>query len=315
MSALAIAREPAPAVPADGLMRSARLMRALGPDAAPIWAELSKSEVQALTAAMDTLGDATEGETDALDRFMEAHQRLQAPSRASAGNSVWSRLSAAGPDVLAQMLASEHPQTIALILSRLSGEAAARLLRVLEAPLAIDAMHRLLNLGPVHPAAFSALEARLDLLVGARTEAGQRGGHERVARIFDQLDARSGKTFLAALESAEPGAGEKVRALMFTFDDLGSLDAAGLQTLLSAADRAALVIALKGARDDTANAFFGNMTRHAGNLLREEIAALGPVRRADVEAARQELVTLARTLVHRGDIRSGDQTDEDELVD
>ena len=114
---------------------------------------------------------------------------------------------------------------------------------------------------------------------------------------------------------SDPAIASSIREEMFTFDDLASLDAAGLQTLLSAADRAALVIALKGARDDTANAFFGNMTRHAGNLLREEIAALGPVRRADVEAARQELVTLARTLVHRGDIRSGDQTDEDELVD
>ncbi|MEZ5997296.1 MAG: FliG C-terminal domain-containing protein [Hyphomonas sp.] len=314
MSALALARETVPARADDGLMRSARLMRALGPDAAPIWSELSKSEVQALTAAMDALGDASDGEGDAVDRFMEAHQRNGAAPRPS-GASIWSRLSDVGPEMLVQILGAEHPQTIALVLSRLTGEAAARLLRALEPPVAIDAMHRLLNLGTVHPAALAALQTRLDVLVGAKAEAGQRGGHERVARIFDQMDARSGKTFLAALENAEPGAGEKVRALMFTFDDLGSLDAAGLQTLLSAVDRAALVIALKGARPDTANAFFNNMTRRAGDLLREEIATLGPVRRSEVEASRQELVALARTLVHRGDIRSGDQTDEDELVD
>ncbi|MEZ5947596.1 MAG: FliG C-terminal domain-containing protein [Hyphomonas sp.] len=315
MSALAVARDMVPARPDDGLARSARLMRALGPDAAPIWSELSKSEVQALTAAMDALGDGAEGEGDAVDRFMDAHQRLGMPAARSSGASVWSRLSEVGPEMLVQILGAEHPQTIALVLSRLTGEAAARLLRALEPPVAINAMHRLLNLGPVHPVALAALETRLDALVGAKAEAGQRGGHERVARIFDQMDARSGKTFLAALENAEPGAGEKVRALMFTFDDLSSLDAAGLQTLLSAVDRAALVIALKGARDDTANAFFNNMTRRAGDLLREEIATLGPVRRSEVEAARQELVALARTLVHRGDIRSGDQTDEDELVD
>ena len=103
---------------------------------------------------------------------------------------------------------------------------------------------------------------------------------------------------------------------MFTFDDLAGLDAAGLQTLLSAADRAVLVIALKGARPETAAAFFVNMTQRAGDLLREEIASLGPVRRSEIEMARQEMVALARTLIHRGDIRAGGQANEDdELVD
>ena len=80
MSALAITRGE---TPADGLMRSARLMRALGPDAAPIWAELSKSEVQALTAAMDTLGPSPEGETEAVSQFVEAHRRLRQPAQLS----------------------------------------------------------------------------------------------------------------------------------------------------------------------------------------------------------------------------------------
>ncbi|WP_321491013.1 FliG C-terminal domain-containing protein [uncultured Hyphomonas sp.] len=310
MSALTIARKD---TPADGLMRSARLMRALGPDAAPIWAELSKSEVQALTAAMDTLGPSAEGESDAVSQFMTAHRRLRAP--ANAGASVWRRLSDAGTDTLARLFADEHAQTVALILSRLEGEASARLLRALPPKLAIDAMQRLLNLGPVHPAALAALETQLDATLKANSGDGQSNGHERVARIFDRLDSRSEKTFLAALDHAEPGAGEKVRALMFTFDDLTGLDAAGLQTLLSAADRAVLVVALKGARPDTAAVFFANMTQRAGDLLREEIAALGPVRRSEIEGARQELVALARTLMQRGDIRADGQVEDDELVD
>lgn len=311
MSALALARGE---TAADGLMRSARLMRALGPDAAPIWAELSKSEVQALTAAMDALGPSEDGEGEAVRQFMEAHRRFGAPAPVS-GASVWHLLSEAGTDTLAAMLAGEHAQTVALILSRLSGEAAARLLRALPPALAIDAMHRLLNLGPVHPAAIAALEARLRAQLNSKAESGQGNGHERVARIFDRLDSRSEKTFLAALDHAQPGAGEKVRALMFTFDDLAGLDAAGLQTLLAAADRSVLVVALKGARPETAAVFFANLTQRAGELLREEIAALGPVRRSDVEAARQELVGLARTLMQRGDIRVGGATEDDELVD
>ena len=310
MSALAISQGE---TPADGLMRSARLMRALGPDAAPIWAELSKSEVQALTAAMDSLGASPDGEREAVGQFMEAHRRLRTP--AAKDVPVWRRLSDTGTETLAGLLAGEHPQTVALILSRLSGEAAARLLRALPPPLAIDAMQRLLNLGAIHPAALAALEARLSALLTARADPGQGSGHERVARIFDRLDSRSGKIFMAALEHAEPGAGEKVRALMFTFDDLTGLDAAGLQTLLSAADRAVLVVALKGARPDTAAVFFANMTQRAGDLLREEIASLGPVRRSEIETARQELVALARTLIQRGDIRADGQAEDDELVD
>ena len=298
---------------AEGLMRSARLMRALGPDAAPIWAELSQAEVQALTAAMDALGETADGEADAVGQFMEAHRRLGASS--PSGASVWRRLSEAGTGTLVGLLEREHAQTVALILSRLSGETSARLLRALRPPLAIDAMHRLLNLGAVHPAALKALEARLSDLLDASAEAGQGSGHERVARIFDRLDSRSEKSFLAALDQAEPGAGEKVRALMFTFDDLVGLDAAGLQTLLSAADRAVLVVALKGARPETAAAFFANMTRRAGDLLREEIAALGPVRRSEVEAARQDLVATARALMQSGDIRADGRVEDDELVD
>ncbi len=272
----------------------------------------SKSEVQALTAAMDTLGPSAEGNRR---RFPSSWWRIGGCAPRWPRSPVWQRLSDAGTDTLAGMFESEHPQTVALVLSRLQGEASARLLRALPPRLAVDAMQRLLNLGPIHPAAFAALETQLDAILAASAGDGQANGHERVARIFDRLDSRSEKTFLAALDHAEPGAGEKVRALMFTFDDLASLDAAGLQTLLSAADRAVLVVALKGARPDTASVFFANMTQRAGDLLREEIASLGPVRRSEIETARQELVALARTLMQRGDIRADGQVEDDELVD
>ena len=297
----------------EGLARSARLMRSLGPEAAGIWAELDPNEARALTAAMDALGDSMDGESEAARSFVEAHHRLR-PAAATTG-SVWSRLSAIDTGTLAAMFASEHPQTIAFILSQLNGNASARLLRALNPKVAIDAMHRLLHIDQVHPAACASLESliakRLDSMVGD----GNSSGHERVARIFDGLDSQSEKTFLAALENAEPGAGEKVRALMFTFDDLARLDAAGLQTLLQAGARATLVTALKGASEQTAAAFFANMTRRAGELLREEIAAQGSVRRSDVDAARHELVSLARKLIEQGDIRVGNQIEDEDLVE
>ncbi|MDP1555697.1 MAG: FliG C-terminal domain-containing protein, partial [Hyphomonas sp.] len=165
------------------------------------------------------------------------------------------------------------------------------------------------------PAAMAGLEQHLKGRVAALSREGGQAGIERIARIFDRLDPRAGTLFLAALENAEPGSGEKVRSLMFTFDDLATLDAGGMQTLLAAADRAALVTALKGAKETTAAAFFGNVTTRAGDLLREEIAALGPVRRSDVDAARAELVELARQLIGRGEIHAGKASPDDELVE
>jgi flagellar motor switch protein FliG len=293
---------------APGLARSARLMRALGPDAAAIWAELDPQEAASLSAAMDRLGDDPAGEADALRRFTEAQ-------RSPAASGVWADLSALDTALLSGLLRNERAQIVALVLSRLTGEAAARLLRALPPTLSIDAMQRLLHIGEVHPAAMASLEQHLKGRVKALARDGAQAGAERIAKIFDRLDPRAGSLFLSALDKAEPGTGEKVRSLMFTFDDLSTLDAGGMQTLLAAADRAVLITALKGARETTSAAFFVNVTQRAGDLLREEIAALGPLRRSDIEAARTELVELARQLISRGEIRAGKANDLDELVE
>lgn len=297
----------------EGLTRSARLMRTLGPDGAPIWDELSAEETRALTAAMDALTDDLDEAEQVAAAFADAAAATPVAGRAA--NGIWTRLSALDTDALVAMTAREHPQMVAFIMSRINGDAAARLMKALPPAVAIDAMQRLLNLGSVHPITTRTLAERLTALMADMAPVGAEGGHERVARIFDRLDSRSEKAMLAALESAQPGAGEKVRALMFTFDDLTGLDAGGMQTLLSNADRAVLVIALKGAREDTAEAFFANMTKRAGDLLKDEIDAQGAVRRSEVDAARQELVALARSLIHRGDIRVTGAATDDELVE
>lgn len=300
----------------EGVMRSARLLRSLGPDSANIWAEMRPHEVKILAEAMDQLDDDPAAEHNATQAFFAAQSDVSSVAAPSDGAGLWGRLSALDAEALIAMFSAEHPQTLALILSNLNGDASARLLRALPSVVSIDAMQRLLHLDAVNPIAFAALTGKVEEMLGAMGGQGQRGGHERVARIFDRLDSKSERMMLAALENAEPGAGEKVRALMFTFDDLATLCAGGMQTLLSQADRSALVVALKGAQEKTATAFFSNMTKRAGDLLREEISMLGPVRRSEVEGARQEIVELARALIHRGDIRAGqNQDDDDELVD
>jgi len=145
--------------------------------------------------------------------------------------------------------------------------------------------------------------------------AGDLDGHSRVARIVDAFGHGQEEAVLARLEHAAPGAAGQVRARMFTFADLAGLAPAAIQTLLASIDRDRLAYALKGAPADIANVIFSNLTRHAGALIREEMDALGPVRRSDVDAARREILDTARRLIRRGDIDAGQVTQDDELVE
>ncbi len=296
-----------------GLSRSAALMRALGSKAAAVWATLTPQEAERLSEAMQHIPDDLGLETAAARSFVQdmagAHEQPAPP------NTIWATLSAMEGQACAAMIVNESPQVIAVILSKLKPEAAANTVRALPEALATEALHRLINLGPVRPAALRALETSLQNAIDQKTSTAQASsGHERVARIFDGLDGRTEQGLLAALDRADPGSGDRIRALMFTFNDLSTLDPASIQTLLANTDRAVLILALKGAKDETAAAFFNNMTSRARNMLREEIEAAGPVRRSEIETARAEILTLARTLVKRGDILSHDAY-EDELVE
>ncbi len=298
--------------PQSGLSRSAALMRALGSRASAVWATLSPQEAQRLTAAMDAMPDNTALETNAARDYIRDMSRA-APA-ASTITDVWQSLSMRDGATIAALITSESPQVIAVILSRLSPESAAFTVRALPQALATEALHRLLHIGDIHPAAFTAIETTLQRALGQSAAIIIRTGHERVARIFDSLDTRVEQDLLASLDRTEPGIGERIRALMFTFDDLATLDPAGLQTILASIDRAVLILALKGAKSDTTDAFLSNMTSRAGDLLRSEIEATGPIRRSEIETARAEITAMARTLVNRGEILSGDSED-DELIE
>ncbi len=120
---------------------------------------------------------------------------------------------------------------------------------------------------------------------------------------------------MSALEERNPDAAEKIRGLMFTFDDLAKLDASALQTLLRTADKEKLPLALKGASDLMKDLFFSNMSERAAKMMKESIEAMGPVRLKDVEEAQQALVATTKALADRGEIKIASAADgEDELI-
>jgi flagellar motor switch protein FliG len=146
----------------------------------------------------------------------------------------------------------------------------------------------------------------------ARTS--KRDSHELMAEIFNNFDRQTETRFIGALEDKSRDSADRIRTLMFTFEDLGRLDSGGVQTLLRAVDKGDLALALKGASDSLRTLFFSNMSERGGKLLKEDMAAMGPVRLRDVDAAQTRMVAVAKDLAAKGEIVLSDGKAEDELI-
>jgi flagellar motor switch protein FliG len=232
--------------------------------------------------------------------------------RGPAGRTVWDKLGNVDEAVLAAYLKNEYPQTIAVVLSRIRPEYAARVLAHLPEDSAIETVVRMLRIELVQK------DVLLDLEQTLRTEfmsnlarSDRRDNHEVMAEIFNSLDRATEARFLEMLEERNKDAADRIRALMFTFEDLIKLDAQGMQTLLRNIDTSSLGLALKGASEKVRELFFKNMSERAGKILREDMESMGPVRLRDVDEAQVGIVTKAKDLAAAGEIFIADgKTDE-----
>ena len=142
----------------------------------------------------------------------------------------------------------------------------------------------------------------------------RRDSHEQMADIFNNLDRNAENRFMTALEERNRESAERIRALMFTFDDLVRLDAGGIQTLLRQVEKDQLGLALKGASDDVKDLFFSNMSERAGKMMREDMEAMGAVRLKEVDEAQAVIVTSAKALADAGEIVISTGDEEGELI-
>ncbi len=245
------------------------------------------------------------------DRADDMMEELRGP----AGRTLWEKLGNVNEAMLAAYLKNEYPQTIAVVLSKLDPDHAARVLSVLPEETAMDVINRMLNMEGVRKEILQALEntLRTEFMANlARTS--RRDPHESMADIFNNFDRATEKKFLESLEEANRDSAERIKGLMFTFDDLSKLDPASIQVLLRTVDKDKLGLALKGASEDLRSLFFSNMSERAGKIMREDMEALGPVRLRDVDEAQGNLVTVAKDLSDRGEIVIADSKGEDELI-
>ena len=235
--------------------------------------------------------------------------------RGPAGRTMWDKLGNVHESVLANFLKNEYPQTVAVVLSKVKPDHGARVLSMLPEAFAMEVIMRMLRMESVQKDILDDVERVLrNEFMSNLARTSRRDAHEMIAEIFNNLDRASESRFLTALEERNRDSAEKVRSLMFTFEDLGKLDPGGAQTLLRNVDKAKLPMALKGASAALQDLFLGNMSERASKMLKEDMAAMGPVRLRDVEEAQMAMVNMAKELAAKGEIVLSDKKGEDELI-
>jgi flagellar motor switch protein FliG len=326
-----------------GPEKAAILMLAIGEEhASKLFALMTDDEIRELSQAMANLGkvnsDIVEklfvefgsqvsstgsliGTYDSTERLLakvlpgDRVNMIMEEIRGPAGRTMWDKLANVNEVVLANYLKNEYPQTVSVVLTKIKPEHAARVLAVLPEAFALEVIMRMLRMEAVQKDVLDDVERtlRTEFMTNlARTS--RRDAHEMIAEIFNNLDRNTEGRFIAALEERNRDSAERIKALMFTFDDLAKLDPGGVQTLLRAVPKDKLAIALKGAADPIKDLFFSNMSERAGKMLREEIAAMGPVRLRDVDEAQMLMVQTAKDLSAKGEIVLADNKGDDQLV-
>jgi flagellar motor switch protein FliG len=228
---------------------------------------------------------------------------------------MWEKLSNVQEQVLANYLKNEYPQTVAVVISKIKPEHAARVLAILPEELALDVVSRMLRMEAVQKDVIERLESTLRTeFMSNLSQTRRRDAHEVMAEIFNNFDRQTETRFITALEEHNREAAERIKTLMFTFDDLVKLDAGSAQTLMRHVDKDKLGVALKGANDTVRQFFLGNMSTRAAKMLVDDMQALGPVRLRDVDEAQALLVNLAKDLAAKGEIMISKNRADEELI-
>lgn len=327
-----------------GTEKAAIFMLALGEDyTAKIFEHMDDEEILELSQTMATLGKvnanvverlfvdfaeqmsssgALVGTQESTERLLskagmskEKIDQIMEEIRGPAGRTMWEKLANVNEEILANFLQKEYPQTVAVVMSKITTDHAGKVLALLPESFALEVIHRMLRMEAVQKDVLEDVEKTLrqEFMSNlARTQ--RRDSHEHMAEIFNNLDRAAESKFMEALEKTVPESAEKIRSLMFTFEDLQKVPPAGIQQIIRAADKEKLPIALKGATETLRDLFFSNMSERAAKIMREDMAAMGPVRLKDVEESQLHVVSIAKDLEARGEITIASGSEEDELI-
>ena len=288
----------------DEIREVSKALVNLGPIPAAIVEQLCAEFTESLNNATGLVGGIESTERLLLTSLPPARvAQIMEEIHGPAGRTMWDKLGNVDEDVLASYLKNEYPQTVAVVISKLRPDHAAKVLAELPEAFSTEVVMRLLCMETVQKDVLADVERTLrsefmsNLARTARSDP-----HEPMAVIFNNLDRRTETRFLDALERRDQEAADRIRALMFTFEDLGRVPAQGIQVLLRTVQKDKIAMALKGASTEMKDLFFRNLSERAAKMLREELENLGPVKLRDVDDSRAELVRVAKDLAAQGRI-------------
>src|ERR1700678_226869 len=291
-----------------GAERTAVLMLALGEEyGSRVWRMMDEEEIKDISQTMSTLGTISanlvekllvefvsqmsatgsllgsyESTERLLTRFMQPDKvsSIMEEIRGPAGRTMWDKLGNVNETVLANYLKNEYPQTVAVVLSKIKPEHSARVLAALPEEFALEVVQRMLRMESVQKDILDKVEQTLRVeFMSNLARTAKRDAHEQMAEIFNNFDRQTESRFITALEERNRYSAERIKALMFTFEDLSKLDPGSIQT-----------------------------------LLREDMEAMVPVRLKDVDEAQMRMVNVAKDLANKGEIMIAGGNSEDELI-
>ncbi len=326
-----------------GPEKAAILLMSIQDDVAQkIFERLSDEEIKELSQVMASLGTVSSnvveklfvefaeqmsstgsltGSYDSVERILgkmlggERVESIMEDIRGPAGRTMWDKLGNVHESMLANYLKNEYPQTVAVVMSKIRPDHAARVLALLPESFGMEVVMRMLRMESVQKEILDDVERTLRTeFMSNLARTNRRDAHEMMAEIFNGLDRQTESRFMQSLEERNRDSADKIKSLMFTFEDLSKLDPSGVQALLRVIDKAQLALALKGASESLKDLILGNMSERAGKMLAEDMQAMGPVKLKDVEDAQQAMVTKAKDMAAAGEIILADGKGEDELV-
>lgn len=328
----------------NGIDRAAILLLSIGEQsAAEVLKLIGPREVHKVSSAMASLRNVTtEQANTVLNEFVEAigketsygvgsHDYLRsilvkALGEDKAGNIIDRVLTVEESSGLEQLkwmdsraivevVKLEHPQIIAVVLSYLDSEQASEVLSQLPEKLRADVLLRVAVLDRLQPSALQELNRVIEeqFLGSSVGKSSGLGGVKTAANILNLMDASIEGTIMEQITEYNGELAEKIQDLMFVFDNLTDISDRGIQSLLREVSSETLVLAMKGADQALKDKIYKNMSKRAGEMLRDDLEAKGPVRLSEVEAAQKEILAIARRLAESGDIVLGGKGGEEFL--
>jgi len=327
----------------SGRQKAAMFMLAISPEnSAKLFANMDDEEIRDLSQAMSSLGSISSkmierlfvefadalsssgglvGSYSSTERLLlgalpeDRVTQIMDEMRGPAGRTMWDKLNNVSEVVLANYLKNEYPQTVAVVLTKVSPDHASRVLAILPENFSMECIMRMLRMESVQKDILDHVERTLrsEFMTNLASTARQ-DSHELMADIFNSLDRNTENRFMTALEERNRESADRIKGLMFTFDDLSAVDSGGIQLLLRQTEKDQLGLALKGASEEVRGLFFANMSERAGKMMQEDMEALGAVRLKDVDEAQSAIVQVAKALADAGEIIIASGGEEDELV-